>query len=241
MSVWLAPAKLNLFLHVVGQRDDGYHLLQTVFQFIDIYDELEFELRGDGQIRQARPLEGIDEDNDLSIKAARSLQSKTGCKQGVNISITKNLPTGAGLGGGSSNAATTLLALNSLWNLGLSRSELGEIGLQLGADVPVFVAGHNAWAQGIGEELEPIELKQAYFVVIVPRVHVSTAEIFANPKLTRDAKPITIRDFLAGHGVNHLQSVTCELYPQVQQALDWLSAHELANQLDVELDVQLFN
>ena len=227
MSTWLAPAKLNLFLHVLGRRSDGYHRLQTVFQFIDIYDELDFELREDGQIRQSQPLKGIDEDQDLSLMAARCLQAKTGCSSGVSISIVKKIPTGAGLGGGSSNAATTLLALNRLWNLGLERQDLAQIGLELGADVPVFVVGDNAWAQGIGEELEPIELKQDYFVVIVPSVHVSTAEIFANPKLTRDAKPITIRDFHAGRGVNQLQAVTCEAYPQVQQALDWLSAYQL--------------
>lgn len=228
MVTWLAPAKINLFLHVIGRRADGYHLLQTVFQFIDIYDELSFEVRPDGQIRRVRALEGIDEDQDLSILAARYLKEHTGCSLGVDICIEKRIPSGAGLGGGSSNAATTLLALNQLWHLNLDRGALSRIALKLGADVPVFVNGHNAWAQGIGEELTPLSLDQDDFVVIVPRVHVSTAEIFANPKLTRMAKPITIRDFRAGLGLNHLQPVTCELYPQVQQALDWLSAQSPA-------------
>ena len=230
MKIWLAPAKLNLFLHVTGQRSDGYHLLQTVFQFIDIYDHLSFELRSDDQIRQAIPLPGIDEDQDLSIMAARLLRKTTGIKMGVNIGIEKTIPTGAGLGGGSSNAATTLLALNQLWDLQLDRPSLARIGLELGADVPVFVRGFNAWAQGVGEQLEPIELDQDYYVVIVPPVHVSTAEIFSNPQLTRDTKPITIRDFLAGCGVNDLQPVTCKVYPQVREALDWLSAHNLASE-----------
>ncbi len=225
MVVWLAPAKLNLFLHVVGQRADGYHLLQTVFQFIDFYDELEFHIREDGQIHQAKPIVGITEDQDLAILAARRLQQSTGCVKGVDISIKKNIPTGAGLGGGSSNAATTLLALNQLWELDLDRQQLAQLGLELGADVPVFVFGQNAWAEGVGEALTPVELERSHFVVIIPAVHVSTAEIFSNPKLTRDAKPIKIRDFLAGHGHNQLQRVTCELYPQVQQALDWLGRH----------------
>ena len=222
MSIWLAPAKLNLFLHVVGRRCDGYHLLQTVFQFIDFYDELEFSLRNDGEIHQAELLDGISEEQDLAIIAARALQRHTGCSNGIDIGITKNIPTGAGLGGGSSNAATTLLALNKLWNLNLSRDELAEIGLELGADVPVFVRGYNAWAEGIGEQLVPIELSQTHFIVVIPPIHVSTVKIFSHLKLTRDAKPIKIRDFLAGQGENHLQTVTCKLYPQVQQTLDWL-------------------
>ncbi len=222
MKAWLAPAKLNLFLQVVGQRQDGYHLLQTVFQFIDFYDELEFACRNDGRVCQARALPGISEDQDLAIVAARVLQQYTDCRQGVDIGITKRIPTGAGLGGGSSNAATTLLALNELWQLNLDREELAEISHRLGADVPVFVHGYNAWAEGIGEQLTPITLTQAHFVVVIPPIHVSTAEIFANPKLTRDAKPIKIRDFLAGTGGNGLQNITCQLYPQVQQALDWL-------------------
>ncbi len=222
MSVWLAPAKLNLFLHVIGRRQDGYHLLQTVFQFIDFYDELKFILRNDREVRQAEPLAGISEDQDLAVIAARALQQHTSCSKGIDIHISKNIPTGAGLGGGSSNAATTLVALNELWGLNLNRDELAVIGLELGADVPVFVRGYNAWAEGIGEQLEPITLPQNHFVVIIPPIHVSTTEIFTNPKLTRDAKPIKIRDFLAGQGDNHLQKVTCELYPQVQKALDWL-------------------
>ena len=225
MSIWLAPAKLNLFLHVVGRRADGYHLLQTVYQFIDIYDQISFEIRSDSQICRSKPLEGIAENEDLSILAARYLQAHTGCTKGINIAVEKKIPAGAGLGGGSSDAATTLLALNQLWELGLKREELVQIGLKLGADVPVFVNGLNAWAQGIGEKLTPLELAEDYFVVIVPPVHVSTAEIFANPKLTRDAKPITIPDFLRGCGVNHLQAVTSEVYLEVRQVLDWLTEH----------------
>ena len=225
MSSWLAPAKLNLFLHITGRNSAGYHLLQTVFQFIDYYDELEFETRPDDQVRQARTLEKISEDEDLAVRAARELQAATGCKKGVNISIKKNIPTGSGLGGGSSDAATTLIALNKIWNLGLDRRNLAEIGLKIGADVPVFVHGFNAWAEGIGEQLTPIELKTSCFVVVIPPIHVSTAEIFSNLKLTPAPKPIKIRDFLAGRGVNHLQSVTCELYPQVQLVINWLSGY----------------
>lgn len=230
MSTWLAPAKLNLFLHVVGRRPDGYHLLQTVFQFIDVYDELGFEPRDDSRVQRLSANNGIDENSDLIILAARLLQEKTGCRKGANISIQKKIPTGAGLGGGSSDAATTLLALNRIWNLGLCRQKLAEIGLQLGADVPVFVHGHNAWAQGIGEMLEAIELKKAFFAVIVPSVHVPTAEIFKHLDLTEYPKLITIRDFKEGRGTNHLEPVTCKLYPQVRHALDWLSARALAGE-----------
>ena len=222
MTTWLAPAKLNLFLHVVGQRADGYHLLQTVFQFIDFYDELEFSVRSDSGIHQAVPIDGISEDQNLAILAAKRLQQYTDCKKGADISIIKKIPMGAGLGGGSSNAATTLLALNQLWQLGLGRKELAQIGLEIGADVPVFVQGWNAWAEGLGEELTPIELDSSHFIVIIPPIHVATVEIFSNPKLTRDAKPIKIRDFLAGSSENQMQPVTCELYPQVQQVVDWL-------------------
>lgn len=223
--VWLAPAKLNLFLHVTGRREDGYHLLQTVFQFIDLYDELEFTTRPDGRIHRIGGLDGIAEVEDLAVIAARRLQQAAGCDKGVDISIIKTIPAGAGLGGGSSDAATTLIALNQLWKLGLDRGELARIGLEIGADVPVFVRGENAWAEGVGEELRPIELESYHFVIVIPPIHVPTGEVFANLKLTCEPKPIKIRDFLEGNSANHLQETTCRLYPQVARVIDWLAQY----------------
>ncbi|MHB1943043.1 MAG: 4-(cytidine 5'-diphospho)-2-C-methyl-D-erythritol kinase [Acidiferrobacteraceae bacterium] len=221
MTVWPAPAKVNLFLHVIGRRADGYHLLQTVFQFLDFGDELRFLPTADGVIRHAAVPAGL-EAEDLCVRAAQRLQERSGCHQGVEITLVKRIPLGAGLGGGSSDAATTLLALNRLWGLEWPLARLAEIGLALGADIPVFVQGHAAWAEGVGERLTPIELPCPWFVVLVPPAHVSTAEIFSDPGLTRNTPPITIRDFHAGRAGNDLAAVVRRRYPQVDQAFSWL-------------------
>lgn len=218
-----SPAKLNLMLHITGRRDDGYHLLQTVFQFIDLSDQMEFSTTPDGSIQRINSHTSVAEAEDLALHAARLLQKQYRVEKGVQISIDKRIPIGGGLGGGSSNAATTLLALNQLWSLNLSLTELAEIGLNLGADVPVFVMGQAAWASGIGEQLSPIELPQPWYLVIHPGVQVSTAKIFRAGELTRDSDAITIRAFLSGSGINVCEKVACKLYPEIQQAIDWLN------------------
>ena len=225
-----APAKLNLFLHVVGRRPDGYHLLQTAFRFIDYGDELGFFVRGDGEIRHTNPLPGVDMQNDLCVRAAQLLQHRTGSREGVDISIVKRLPLGGGLGGGSSDAATTLIALNRLWGTGLSRAQLQQLALELGADVPVFVFGQNAFAEGIGEQLTALDLPPAWYLVLVPELAVSTAEIFSAPELTRNTNAITIAAFSVGlarniPGHNDLQPVVCRRYPQVARHLEWLQCY----------------
>lgn len=202
MTTWPAPAKLNLFLHITGQREDGYHLLQTAFQFIDRCDQLEFELNDSGEVTLLTPIEGVNDKDNLIVRAAKLLMQQAGIQQGVAISLQKILPMGGGLGGGSSNAATTLVALNYLWDAGLSIQQLAQLGLQLGADVPVFIHGTAAWAEGVGEEITPISVDEPWFVVIVPDCHVSTAEIFSSSELTRDCKMITVSRFLSGEGVN---------------------------------------
>ncbi len=217
-----APAKLNLFLHVVGRRADGYHLLQTMFRFIDFSDTLRFTLREDGEVRRVTELAGVPEERDLCVRAARLLQAETGCRQGVDIEVDKRIPMGGGLGGGSSDAATTLLALNRLWGLGLGRERLMQLGLSLGADVPVFVFGENAFAEGIGEKLQAYQLPDVWYVVLFPPVQVPTAEIFSHPELTRDTFSITIRGLSKGDLHNDLQPVACKLYPEVAQHLAWL-------------------
>ncbi|HEX4984727.1 MAG TPA: 4-(cytidine 5'-diphospho)-2-C-methyl-D-erythritol kinase [Burkholderiales bacterium] len=222
-----APAKLNLFLHVVGRRADGYHLLQTAFRFIDRGDELSFALRDDGAIRRVTPLAGVPENQDLVVHAARLLQRETGCETGADIGLVKRLPVGGGLGGGSSDAATTLVALNRLWRTGVSRRRLQELALQLGADVPVFVFGRNAFAEGVGERLQPLDLPPAWYLVLVPELAVSTAEIFSAPELTRNTNAITIAAFSVGlarsnPGRNDLEPVVCRRYPQVAHHLEWL-------------------
>ncbi len=222
---WPAPAKLNLFLHVVGQRADGYHLLQTVFQFLDYSDQIGFSVRPDGQLSRRSNYSTIEPENDLVIRAAWALKAETGCDLGVDISISKQLPMGGGLGGGSSNAATTLVALNRIWSLGLSTDRLAEIGLALGADVPVFVRGHAAWAEGVGELLTEIEPEECWYLVISPDCHVPTADIFRSPDLTRNTPAITIRDFLKSGGHNDCEPVVRRLYPEVADALDWLGQH----------------
>jgi 4-diphosphocytidyl-2-C-methyl-D-erythritol kinase len=225
---WPAPAKLNLMLRIVGRRDDGYHLLQTVFQFLDFGDSLYFEPRDDGQIRRLNAIDGLPQDEDLVVRAARLLQQESGSRMGVDIRLEKRLPMGGGLGGGSSNAATTLVALNHLWNTGHPVEQLAELGLRLGADVPVFVRGRTAWGEGVGERLEPVDIPEPWYLVIVPQCHVSTAEIFSARELTRNAPRTTIRDFLAGSTVNDCLPVVSRRYPEVAEALDWLGQHSEA-------------
>ncbi len=217
-----APAKLNLFLHVVGRRDDGYHLLQTLFRFIDFSDTLHFSLREDGQVRRTTPFEGVTEEQDLCVRAARLLQQESGCRLGVDIALEKRIPMGGGLGGGSSDAATTLLALTRLWGLGLTRERLMQLGLKLGADVPVFIFGENAFAEGVGEKLQAYPLPEAWYVVLFPPVHVPTALVFSRPELTRDSISLKIRDLSTHRLRNDLQPVVCRLYPEVERHLAWL-------------------
>lgn len=218
-----APAKLNLFLHVLGRRDDGYHRLQTVFRLIDRADTLRLAPRNDGDVRLARPLPGVPAAEDLTVRAARALQESTGCRAGVTIELEKRIPIGAGLGGGSSDAATTLVALNRLWRLDLTTAALAAIGVRLGADVPVFVRGRNAFADGIGEELTPLDLPPAWYVVLTPPVAVPTREVFAAPELTRNTKPTTMTAFFAGQKCgNDLESVVLRRYPVVRSTLEWL-------------------
>ena len=224
-SLWPAPAKLNLFLHITGRRPDGYHTLQSVFQFLDITDVIQLHVTADGSVRLLTPLPGVAPEQDLTVRAARLLQSVAGVTTGVEIRIDKRLPLGGGLGGGSSDAATVLVALNRLWGLNWPESRLAELGLRLGADVPVFVRGHAAWAEGVGELLTSITLPEPWFVVLVPPVTVSTAEIFSAPELTRDTPPIRIPAFLSGAGGNDCEPVVRARYPVVGQYLDWLGQY----------------
>jgi 4-diphosphocytidyl-2-C-methyl-D-erythritol kinase len=225
---WPAPAKLNLMLHVLGRRADGYHLLQTVFQLIDLADVLTFTHRDDGAVRLAAPLPGVPEDTDLTVRAARLLQAETGCAAGATIAVEKRIPLGGGLGGGSSDAATTLIALNELWGTGLARTELARLGLALGADVPFFLFGRNALGEGIGEALTPLVLPPAWYVVITPQVAVPTRKIFNSAALTRNSKPLKITAFFAGLGRNDLEPVVRAEYPEVARAIDWLAHHGTA-------------
>lgn len=253
-----APAKVNLFLHIVGQRPDGYHLLQSVFRLLDFHDDIHLRPRHDGVISRTQEITGVAEQDDLCLRAARLLQQHTGSRMGVDIAVDKRIPMGGGLGGGSSDAATVLLALNRMWDLHLPRAELQELGLKLGADVPVFIFGENAWAEGVGEKLQPVELKPACYVVLTPSVHVSTAQVFASKELTRDTIPTTIAAFSgvtpgneiqSGLFRNDLESVVCRQYPAVASCLEWLNQFsqarmsgsgasvflELENQAEAEL------
>jgi 4-diphosphocytidyl-2-C-methyl-D-erythritol kinase len=221
-----APAKLNLFLHVTGRREDGYHLLQTAFQLIDRCDLLHFDVRTDGQIRRTTELAGVPHHSDLIVRAALLLQHSTGVTLGADIAIEKKLPMGGGLGGGSSDAATTLMVLNHLWQTGLTRTELARLGLALGADVPFFLFGTNALAGGIGEELVEIQTPERWYVIIEPGVSIPTATIFTSAELTRNSKPVTLADFSGVHdylGRNDLQAVATSMFPEVERALSWLS------------------
>ncbi|QNB10363.1 4-(cytidine 5'-diphospho)-2-C-methyl-D-erythritol kinase [Paraburkholderia tropica] len=227
----LAPAKLNLFLHITGRRPNGYHDLQTVFQLLDWGDTLHFTRRHDGRITRTVEVEGVPAEHDLTVRAAKLLKEHTGTQEGVEIDIEKRLPMGAGLGGGSSDAATTLLALNRLWKLNLPRLELQELALKLGADVPFFVFGKNAFAEGVGEALECVQLPPRHFLVVTPQVHVPTAEIFSEKSLTRDTETCTIAVFLAqqaaqngwpdSFGRNDMQAVVAGKYAEVAQVIKW--------------------
>lgn len=221
-SAWPAPAKLNLFLHVVGRRADGYHLLQTVFRFIDRCDTLHFTPRNDGRIELATPIPGVAPDDDLTVRAARLLQQHSGCRQGATIHLDKQLPMGGGLGGGSSDAATVLLALNHLWQTGVDRATLERIGLALGADVPVFVHGRNTFAEGVGESFTDIELPPACYLVLHPAVNVPTAAIFGAAELCRDTPAMRAADWRPGVGHNDLEAVACARFPAVAKHLAWL-------------------
>ncbi len=223
VSRWPAPAKINLFLHVTGRRDDGYHTLQTVFQFLEYCDALKFDQRADAEVRRPTGPQGVAAASDLTVRAARLLQQVAGVRRGVDIHINKSIPMGGGLGGGSSNAATTLVALNHLWGLGLGKPELMALGLRLGADVPVFIHGAAVWAEGVGEQFSPIILPEPWYLIVVPPCQVATAEVFNAPELTRNCPAITIHDFLSGRGENVLEPVVRRRYPEVAAALDWLA------------------
>ena len=218
----LSPAKLNLFLHVTGRRPDGYHSLQTVFQLLNWGDDMRFEWRASPDITLSGDTDDIAPEDNLILRAAKLICPSD---QGAHVHVRKRIPRGGGLGGGSSNAATTLLALNRLWELGLSLDALLRIGEPMGADVPVFIQGQNAWAEGIGEELTPLSLPRRWFVVAQPDCMVSTAEIFAHPELTRQTPPITVQAFFSGGGRNDLQPVVESRYPEVQRAVEWLKEH----------------
>ena len=220
-----APAKLNLFLHVTGRRADGYHLLETLFRFIDCADTLRLRLREDAVVVRTDPLPGVAPEQDLCMRAARLLQAEAGVARGVEIGLDKRIPMGGGLGGGSSDAATVLVALNRLWQLGWPRQRLQALALRLGADVPVFVFGRSAFGSGIGEHLQPVELPAAWYLVLVPAAPVSTASVFADAELTRNSDPIKIRRFSAGPGRNDLEPVVCRRHPEVARHLAWLRQH----------------
>jgi 4-diphosphocytidyl-2-C-methyl-D-erythritol kinase len=221
-TLWPAPAKLNLFLHITGRREDGYHDLQTVFQIIDLADDIHIQLRRDGVIERQAGAEGVAPEADLVVRAARALQAATGTELGATLSVTKRIPMGGGLGGGSSDAATALVALNRMWDCGLNENDLASIGVKLGADVPVFVRGRSAWAEGRGERLTPLDLPEAWYVLVHPQVHVPTAAVFQAPELTRNSPPITMRAFLESGGRNDFEPVVRARYPEVAHALDWL-------------------
>ncbi|HCB14405.1 MAG TPA: 4-(cytidine 5'-diphospho)-2-C-methyl-D-erythritol kinase [Gammaproteobacteria bacterium] len=228
MAAWPAPAKLNLMLRIIGRRQDGYHLLQTVFQFLDHSDWLWFDLREDGVIERKGEVAGVAPDADLTVRAARLLQQITGTRRGATVHIAKQLPMGGGLGGGSSDAATVLVALNQYWKTGLTLAELAELGLQLGADVPVFVHGQAAWAEGVGEQLTPITLDEPWFTVLIPACPVATGAVFSDPELTRNSPLITIADFVKGVGGNDCATVVYRRYPEVAAAAGWLARHGAA-------------
>jgi 4-diphosphocytidyl-2-C-methyl-D-erythritol kinase len=223
-----APAKLNLFLHVVGRRPDGYHLLQSAFALIDAADRLRFAVRRDGEIRRVSDLPGVEAEADLAVRAARLLKEHTGTALGADIEVDKRLPLGGGVGGGSSDAATTLIALNRLWGTGVPRPDLQALGARLGADVPFFIFGRNAWVEGVGERLAPLDLPPAWYLVLVPPVAVPTREMFAAPELTRDTEPLKMEDFSAheqqGRFRNDLEAVVAARYPAVASHLAWLGA-----------------
>lgn len=216
------PAKLNLFLHITGRRADGYHNLQTLFQLLDYGDDLDIAINSSGQIQLTPEFPTIPPEQNLVYRAAKLLQTTTGCSSGADLHLTKRLPMGGGIGGGSSDAATALVGLNHLWGTGLNEDQLAELGRQLGADIPVFVRGKSAWAEGVGERLTPMDLPTKWFVVLAPDCTISTRDIFASEGLTRDSIGITVRAFLEEGGKNDCQNVVEKLFPQVKDAVDWL-------------------
>jgi 4-diphosphocytidyl-2-C-methyl-D-erythritol kinase len=225
-SEWPAPAKLNLFLHITGRRADGYHLLQTAFQLLDWGDTVRLRPRTDGLVRRMEPLPDVAAVDDLAVRAAQALRAASGTSLGADIEIDKRIPLGGGLGGGSSDAATALVALNELWGTGLDEDDLAALGLGLGADVPVFVRGHSAWAEGVGEILVPLDLPERWFVVVDPGARVPTAELFHAPELTRDCAPLTIPLFASGAQTSNVfEPVVRARFPAVARALDWLNGH----------------
>ncbi len=218
----LSPAKLNLFLHILNKRSDGYHNLQTVFQFVELFDEITFTLRADNTTHLTSSIKAIENTDNLIFKAAQLLKQNTQTHAGVDIQLIKNIPMGAGLGGGSSDAASTLVALNYLWQSHLSLDQLANLGTQLGADVPVFVKGHCAWGEGIGNELTPITLPTSWYVILIPNCHIATAEIYASLELTQEKTPLKIGDYRPGMGENDFETVVCARYPRVAEAISWL-------------------
>jgi len=222
---WPAPAKLNLFLHVTGRRADGYHELQTLFQLIDLCDDLVLSVRADGVIERTAGPESVQPETDLAVRAARALKAATGTALGASIQVRKRIPVGGGLGGGSSDAATVLLALNELWECRLPPRELTALGLSLGADVPVFIGGSSAWGEGVGERLTPVALPQAWYVIVHPGVTVSTAGVFQSPELTRNSPLITIRAFFEAGGRNDCEPVVRSRFPEVAEAMQWLGRY----------------
>jgi 4-diphosphocytidyl-2-C-methyl-D-erythritol kinase len=224
-TAWPAPAKLNLFLHITGRRPDGYHELQTVFQLIDLCDTVALTVREDSAIERLEGPADVPAESDLVVRAARALQAASGTRLGATLCVRKRIPMGGGLGGGSSDAATTLLGLNQLWGCGLGLDELALLGLPLGADVPVFVRGLSAWAEGVGERLTPVELPERWYAVIHPGIGVSTREVFQSPELTRNSPLITIRAFFEAGGRNDCEPVVRGRCPEVAAALDWLSRY----------------
>lgn len=222
MNWFPAPGKLNLFLHVVGRRADGYHLLQTVFRLIERSDRVGIAVRGDGEIRRHDPLPGVPAEQDLCVRAARLLQQRSGARQGADLALEKNLPVGGGLGGGSSDAASTLIVLNRLWNVGLPRVELRSLAEQLGADVPFFIFGENAIGEGIGEQLTALALPEAWYLVLVPPVVLSTQEVFSDNALTHNTKPLKLPPFFSGMGANDLEPAALRRRTQIGAHLQWL-------------------
>jgi len=220
---WPAPAKLNLFLHITGRRADGYHELQTLFQIVDLCDRVTLEVLPDGRIERPLGPADVPAEADLAVRAARALQAATGSRQGASIRVDKRIPQGAGLGGGSSDAATVLLALNALWGCGLGTAELARIGRTLGADVPVFIEGYSAWAEGVGERLTPVELPQRWYLILYPGVRIATREVFQMPELTRNSPRITLRAFFESGGRNDCERAVRARWPEVDRALTWLA------------------
>ena len=229
-QAYTAPAKINLFLHIVGRRPDGYHLLQSVFRLIDLQDTIYIRIREDGEIHRASEHPDVPEAQDLTIRAAHLLKTHANCSLGTDIAIEKRIPMGGGLGGGSSDAATVLIALNYLWKLNLSRKVLMALGLQLGADVPFFIFGKNAWVEGVGEKIQEIALPANHYLVLTPKIHVSTAQIFNAKELTRNTFPTTIAAFSETQDFLHndLEAVVCQQYPAVKACLDWLNQYSKA-------------